>query len=98
MSGERGEVNAWRCPDCGRSTVAVHVDDGVTPFLLGCRATEGCRGRAVSAMYRPTADERASVAWEWYRPSERWARRKGPEMLDHVRMGGLAIRTRGGDR
>lgn len=90
-----GALNAWTCSTCGGLTVAVHVDEGVTPMFLACRAALGCVGRSVSSGY-PSGSVPPHVlgalAWEWYRPSERWARRQGPEMLNHVRRGGLAIR------
>lgn len=91
---KRGEINGWRCEECGAVTYCVHVDDGVTPMFLGCRATEGCNGRASSLMYpgppHPAPIEEA-VAWEWYRPSKRKAKRMG--IWDgHVELGGLAIR------
>lgn len=90
-----GSINAWKCPDCGGLTVAIHADEGVTPMFLACRRTEGCKGMAVSAGYPdpPIPGHVVELlAWEWYRPTEKWARRKGPEMLDHVRNGGLALR------
>ena len=92
-----GAVNSWKCDECGRLTNAIHVDEGVTPMFLACRATPGCAGRAVSAGYPspPVPPHVAdNIGWEWYKPTERWARRKGPEMLKHVRSGGLAIRPR----
>jgi hypothetical protein len=90
---ERGAVNAWLCPDCGKATVGVHVDEGATPMMIACRATEGCRGTAMSAMYPPAeAWITDQLAWEWYKPTPKWARRKGRDMLDHVMQGGLVIR------
>lgn len=91
-----GSINAWKCDACGGLTVAIHADEGVTPMFLACRRTEGCNGRAVSAGYPdpPIPDEIVSLlAWEWYRPTDRWARRQGREMQDHVRNGGLVLRA-----
>ena len=92
-----GSINSWKCDDCGRLTNAIHIDDGVTPMFLACRATPGCQGTAVSAGYPPPPVPEYvanNIGWEWYRPSEKWARRKGPEMLRHVQNGGLALRER----
>ena len=89
-------LNAYRCDDCGRYTVTIDRDEGVTPMFLGCRAdgTEGgCKGRAVSLGYpkgpRPSW---AVPAWEWYKPGPIEMRGMSPEMRDHVQRGGLALR------
>lgn len=93
-----GRINGWRCQACGAVTYCVHVDHGVTPMFLGCRVTDGCEGMAVSLMYpaaAPPAHVVWAVEWEWYRPTDKQARRmerKSPGMLDHVRQGGLALR------
>lgn len=92
---EPGAVNAWKCEACGRLTVAVHVDEGVTPMFLACRRTEGCETLAVSAGYPdlPLPDHILDlVAWEWYRPEGRAYRRLSPGMQDHIDRGGLDLR------
>ena len=33
------KINVYVCQKCGGLTVTVDVDEGVTPFMLGCRAT-----------------------------------------------------------
>lgn len=86
-------INGWLCKVCQRWTVTVDVDHGVTPMFLACRAAEGCDGTAVSAMYQPPEDI-GEPQWEWYRPTDKQARRMGPGMADHVARGGLAIRRR----
>lgn len=88
-------VNGYTCHHCGEVTMTYHVDEGVTPMFLTCRATEGCTGRAVSMMYPPApfpGELAALPRWEWYRPSPRAAKRMNPAMRDHVRRGGLALR------
>jgi hypothetical protein len=93
----RERLNAYRCDDCGRYTVTIDRDEGVTPMFLGCRAdgTEdyACGGRAVSLGYpkgpRPSW---AVPAWEWYKPDAAELARMSPEMRDHVQRGGLALR------
>lgn len=90
-----GSVNAWKCNDCGGLTVAVHVDAGVTPMFLGCRRTEGCKGRAVSSMYPdpPLPDHVLdALAWEWYMPGDKELRKLDPATRDHCEQGGLVIR------
>lgn len=46
--------NVYTCLKCRGFTVTLDVDEGVTSFMLNCRASgrEGdCDGMAVSAMY-----------------------------------------------
>lgn len=33
-------INVYVCRKCGGHTVTVDVDDGVTPFMIGCHAKE----------------------------------------------------------
>ena len=96
-----GRVNGYRCKDCGKHTFVVHVDNGVTPMFLACRA-EGvepadaeCKGRGVSLMYPPPPTPPhivEAVAWEWYKPTRRELREMDTAMLDHVKRGGLMLR------
>jgi hypothetical protein len=94
-----GQENVYTCPDCGGYTVTIDVDDGVTPFLLGCRASGragDCKGMAQSAFYPkgPRPFHFPPPAWEWYRPTEEEFSRLNPGMKDHVRNGGLDIRRK----
>lgn len=92
---KRGEINGWRCDECGHHTYVVHVDDGVTPMFLACRATAGCKGTGVSLMYpAPPVPQHVidAVAWEWFKPTRRAVRRMEPEMRQHIEMGGLELR------
>lgn len=94
----RGRINGWICDHCGLPTYAVHVDHGVTPMLLACRASgrlNDCPGMAVSMGYpapKPPADVVHNTLWEWYRPAEIELAKMSTGMQDHVRNGGLAIR------
>ena len=97
-----GAVNAWECPLCGHFTVAVHVDEGVTPMMLRCQSAAGCNGMAVSLGYpKPPIPEfiTDAIAWEWARPStsqmKRWKRERDP-MFEHCLFGGLVLRPRPG--
>lgn len=83
------KINAWDCPECGKPTVTVERVEGVTPFMLGCRATPGCKGMGRSRFYRNV--DGLTPTHEWIRKSVKWAKRKGPWMLDHVEQGGLVI-------
>lgn len=74
MGSSRGEINGWACDKCGEVTYCVHVDDGVTPMFLACRATGAvgaCGGTGTSLMYPPPPvpdHALAAVRWEWYKP------------------------------
>jgi hypothetical protein len=97
---KRGEINGWLCQKCKCHTYAVHVDDGVTPFYLACRADgrdprdpeSDCDGVGQSLFYpAPPAPDHviAAVKWEWYMPVD------PPEdaaAAEHVRKGGLLLR------
>lgn len=96
MSGSKaGEINGWQCGRCDAVTYAIHVDDGVTPMFLGCRATDGCEGTGASLMYPPPpvpAHVLEAVAWEWFKPTGRYYRRLSSAMKSHVDQGGLDLR------
>jgi len=85
----RKRINQYRCQECKSIITTVDIDKGVTPFMLYCRATTGCKGMMESAFYRPL-NTNATPEFEWYKPSMKYAKRKG--MADHVDQGGLAIR------
>lgn len=97
-----GKWNHYTCQLCKGVTIAKHVDDGVTPFILGCKATPGCLGHAMSSMYRcsQAEDQRADV--EWYRPAtleeaiqainDTIPEGGKPWALDHWQQGGCLMR------
>lgn len=93
-----GRENVYVCPECNGYTVTIDVDEGVTPFLLKCRAKgDGmCTGMAVSSCYpkgpRPT--NMPAPAWEWYKPKGMDYQKLSSEMKRHVDKGGLYIRAR----
>lgn len=92
---KRGEVNGWVCQRCGQGTYAIHVDDGVTPMFLACRATDNCGGRGTSLMYPPDPPSHVlqAVAWEWYMPDKAEQRAiVDPNLLEHISKGGLRFR------
>lgn len=98
---KRGALNAWKCPTCGRITVAVHIDEGTTPFMLACRAHGGepdaaiCPGMATSCGYPSIPPPRPILErceWEWFKPGPHEALKLRADELDHVRRGGLLIR------
>jgi len=77
-------INVYVCQKCGGYTVTVDVDEGTTPFMIGCRAGaiedfgEGvavvnnkCKGFAYSSFYPrgPKPPHIGDPKWEWYKPT-----------------------------
>jgi hypothetical protein len=80
-------INTYYCQTCKGSIVTIDRDEGVTPFMLSCLATEGCDGVMRSAMY--AFQPGAKPMWEWYKPAstkgfDQWTR-------EHVEKGGLVL-------
>ncbi len=48
---KKGRRNAYTCAKCGGRIVTENMIDLVTPFMVGCRATEGCDGEMHSEFY-----------------------------------------------
>jgi hypothetical protein len=97
VEGNVGKRNAYACPVCGGLTVTIDVDPGVTPSNLACRAygdVDLCIGVARSMWYRVNGLPIGEAQWEWYRPTEREARRLDAYQRSHVGMGGLLLRKR----
>ena len=92
---EVGAINAWVCETCGLATVAVHRDEGTTPYMLGCRALPGCTGVGRSMFYRAPEGGWPEPRWEWYRPEGADLAAMSPAMRDHIERGGLEIRLIG---
>lgn len=99
MSVFKGRENVYTCEKCGGLTVTIDVDEGVTPFMLKCRASgrQGdCDGFARSSFYPkgPRPPHMPAPSWEWYRPDAEEVERLSDAMREHVRQGGLCIRKR----
>lgn len=95
-AGHHG-INAWKCPLCGLNTVCIDVDPGVTPMLLACRRTPGCKGLAVSSGYPhqyPPEHIVANLEWEWAIPTRKQYMRLDPAMKEHIDKGGLMLQPR----
>lgn len=89
-----GKRNVYICEDsgikkdgrgCGRATVTIDREPGVTPFMSTC---PHCGGGMVSRMYRVPQDLIPTV--EWYRPDTLDG--LSPWTVDHVMNGGLISR------
>lgn len=88
-----GRENCYVCETCRGVLNTVHRVHGTTPFMLGCRATAGCRGWMRSQWYPPTRPTGVPApSHEWYKPGKSGYRKLSPEMRDHVDRGGLLLR------
>lgn len=87
----KARKNIYTCRQCGGHIVTVDRDDGVTPFMLNCRAMEGCKGTMESSFYR-VFDQKMAASYEWYRPDETEFAVLKDITQEHVRKGGLLLR------
>ncbi len=88
----QGKKNIYVCQKCRGHVVTVDIDNGVTPFIIGCWATDGCKGEMHSSFYR-VFDQSMRADFEWYRPDE--TAEMTAHTLNHVRQGGLVLREAG---
>lgn len=94
-----GKKNVYTCEGCGESIVTVNLEEGVTPFMVGCRIN-GCSeqlppGRAIapamkSHFYR--VDQTLEPTHEWYRPRGSALSKLSATAQEHVANGGLLLR------
>lgn len=102
-------MNYWTCQSCGKRTVGVHRlgdESSVTPFMLGCRATPGCKGTGYSAFYPGTLPlDLPAPHVEFFVPRGTVERveflrqqpsRDRPWWQDHLDNGGAAMRLMDG--
>lgn len=87
-----GKVNEYTCEKCGYTTRTINAVDGVTPFMIRCRAAvpDTCEGMAQSEFYRCSQSERPR--FEWYRPDDSEFAALSEAMRAHVEKGALLIR------
>jgi hypothetical protein len=85
----KGKLNIYVCERCKGHTVTRDMDDGVTPFMIACRATKACSGWMKSSFYR-VFDQSMREDFQWYKPSK--AARLTRSEIEHVNKGGLLLR------
>jgi hypothetical protein len=80
---------------CDVPTVTVDIDEGVTPFMIGC-TQPGCGGHAFSTFYpkTPRPSFYPQPSHEWYKPDARELGKLSAGERDHVARGGLLMRPR----
>ena len=88
----KGKKNIYVCETCKGHIVTVDRDDGVTPFMLRCRATPECTGMMKSSLYR-VFDQDIGADHEWFRPDAHSTMLLGRGTQEHVEKGGLILRT-----
>lgn len=81
--------NRYTCQKCGKHIITEDRDEGVTPFMIGCRVTLGCDGLMHSSFYRDVGNE--SPTFIWRKPSRKEYKRASRAMRDHFDQGGLDI-------
>lgn len=89
MSGFKGKRNSYTCEECGVMVITQDMDEGVTPFMIKCRGTDGCEGHSLSGMYGKLPEVRPHFIWRKPTPEEYLKMGRG--MKEHVDKGGLEI-------
>lgn len=84
----KNQLNRYICQKCGGSVITIDRDEGVTPFMILCRATVGCRGHMYSSFYRGVEGE---PTFEWRKPTPTEYAAYSLAMRQHVDQGGLDI-------
>lgn len=87
----QGKLNIYTCEACRGHIVTRDLGAGVTPFMIGCRATPDCRGMMKSSMYR-VFDQSMKESHQWRTPASvdelaslsQWE-------AEHVSNGGLLL-------
>lgn len=90
-----GDKNLYRCQKCGKSIVTIDLDEGVTPFMIECRATLGCDGDMYSSLYKLNPLQKAiPPSYEWFKPTsfDHYSEEGRERMKEWVAQGCLDIR------
>ncbi len=92
----KDQRNVYICPSCAGQIVTIDREEGVTPFMLKCRAEDGCHNGMMQSCFYIVPDDCPEPQWEWYKPDkaeydelDEYTRR------DHVDRGGLLLRKIG---
>lgn len=88
MNQSEPRINQYTCRICGKYIVTIDRDEGTTPMMLNCRATNDCDGTMFSGMYRIMPGLKPN--YEWYKPENLDGFDR--DMREHIEMGGLVIR------
>ena len=84
--------NSYQCTTCGGIVFTADQDEGTTPFMLACRATDGCAGMMESAFYRlPAQAAKVRPHYIWRKPTPEEYAIAEPGMKSHFDSGGLDL-------
>jgi len=85
----KNRINVYICQSCGKKTITIDSEEGVTPFMIGC---EICDGDMYSSFYK--VDQSLIPTHEWYKPTDfnQYPLNHRQAMKQHVADGGLDIR------
>lgn len=86
----RNRNNEYICNLCGGAIVTHDMDEGTTPFMLGCRATAGCTG-AMQSQFYPDSVQNTPATFVWRKPTEKEYTVANAAMRDHFEKGGMDI-------
>lgn len=81
-------LNRYTCKKCDGTIITQDLDEGTTPMMLGCRATESCEGMMVSSGYQGVT---GSPDYVWRKPSAQEYGEASAAMRHHFDLGGLEI-------
>lgn len=87
----------YRCRKCGGQIVTMDVDQGVTPFLIGCRADADCDGNMESSFYRIPNNPRNIVNFIWRKATAKEITRMDGWSQQHAEQGGLFLHPNKGE-
>ena len=85
----KDQRNSYLCKKCLGIVVTIDIDEGVTPFMMKCRADPGCGGESYSAMYRNVPNIKPHYLWRKPTPDEYKASSK--DTKNHFDQGGLDL-------
>ena len=84
--------NSYQCTTCSGIVFTADQDEGTTPFMMKCRATDGCTGTMESAFYRlPEQAAKVRPHYIWRRPTAEEYAIAEPGMKQHFDMDGLDL-------
>jgi hypothetical protein len=88
-----GTRNVYTCEDCGGIIVTQDIEDGVTPFGIACRATDGCQGLMQSGAYNRSSLSAIPIRphFVWRKPTPEEYAASSKAMQDHFDHGGLEM-------
>lgn len=84
--------NSYQCTTCRGIVFTEDAAVGVTPFMMGCRASDGCTGTMESAFYN--LPEQAALVrphYVWRKPTREEYDKMNRPMKMHIDQGGLEL-------